>query len=276
MPLRDRVGVTLTFGNWPESLAAAPELERLGYAAIWISGGQLDNLDRIAAILRATRDVPVGTGIIPVDVFSADAVATAYAEIEAAHPGRFLVGLGGAHGSSPRRTLTEYLDRIEPVVPARRRLLAALGPRMLTLAAERTAGAFPLLATPDYTAQARARLGPAATLVVQQPVVADTDPVRARAAAGRLLDQLAGVTGFRAHFRRMGFSEQEIAAGAPRFVDAMVSWGDPGSIAARVRQHLDGGADQVAVTVLPTEDDGRAPADQWRRLADVLIAPEQG
>lgn len=274
MTLRGRIGVTLTFGDWRELLAAAPELEQLGYAAIWISGGQLEGLSRVAATLRATRRVPVATGIIPVDVFSSDAVATAYTEIEADHPGRFLVGLGGAHGPNPRQTLNDHLSRIEPVVPADRTLLAALGPRMLTLAGERTAGAFPLLATPDYTARARARLGPQPALVVQHPVVVDTDPARARAAGRWLLDQLAGVTGYQAHFHRMGFAAEEVGTGSDRFVDALVSWGDPDSIAVRVGQHLDAGADQVAVTVLPTEVDGRAPLRQWRRLAEILISPE--
>ncbi|WP_338596099.1 TIGR03620 family F420-dependent LLM class oxidoreductase [Saccharopolyspora sp. SCSIO 74807] len=273
MTLRGRIGVTLSFGDWRESLAAAPELEQLGYAAIWISGGRLDDLSRVAATLRATRHVPVGTGIIPVDVFSSDSVATAYTEIEADHPGRFLVGLGGAHGPNPRQTLSDYLNRIGPAVPADRCLLAALGPRMLTLAGERTAGAFPLLATPEYTARARARLGPQPTLVVQHPVVVDTDAARARAAGRWLLDQLAGVTGYRAHFHRMGFTEED-GTGSDRIVDALVSWGDPDSIAVRVGQHLDAGADQVAVTVLATEADGRAPLRQWRRLAEVLISPE--
>ncbi|MBA3309882.1 MAG: LLM class F420-dependent oxidoreductase [Nocardioidaceae bacterium] len=268
------IGVTLNYGDWEALLDAAPELEELGYSTIWVSGGQIDDLGRIADVVRATRKVPVATGIIPVDVFPSDAVAEAYAEIEGTHPGRFVVGLGGAHGPKPLQTLGGYLDRLDeakPRVPEARRVLAALGPRMLDLARDRTAGACPLLVTPEYAAQARALLGGDSMLAVQQCVVLDTDATRAREAARELIGFLGGVTGYPAHLRRMGFGEDEVTQLSDRLVDALVAWGDEDTINARVSEHLEAGADHVAVTVLNTTGSSGPPLEQWRQLANALI-----
>lgn len=263
-------GVTLSSGSWGDALAAAPELEELGYSTIWISGGVLTGLGQIADVARATRTVTVGTGIIAVDQFDSDSVAAAHAEIESAHPGRFVVGLGGAHGRTPLRTMGEYLDRLDtttPPVSRSRRMLAALGPRMLDLARDRTAGALPVLATPEYTAQARARLGPDAVLVVQQPVVLDTSPQQARDTARQPIGFLLGVEGgYRTHFQRMGFTDEDITTISDRLVDALVAWGDLATIARRIADHRAAGADQVAVTVLPTPSD-TVPTKGWRDLA---------
>lgn len=226
------IGVTLTYGDWEALLDAAPELEELGYSTIWVSGGQIDDLGRIADVVRATRKVPVATGIIPVDVFPSEAVAEAHAEIEGTHPGRFVVGLGGAHRPKPLQTLGGYLDRldqVQPRVPEARRVLAALGPRMLDLARDRTAGACPLLVTPEYAAQARALLGGDPVLAVQQCVVLEADATRARAAARELIGFLGGVTGYPAHLRRMGFGEDDATHLSDRLVDA--PW--PGATSTR-------------------------------------------
>lgn len=254
--------------------AAAPELEELGYSTIWVSGGALTELGQVADLARATRYVAVGTGIIAVDRFASESVVATYAEIEAAHPGRFVVGLGGAHGPMPLRTLGEYLDRLDgsvPPVSRSRRMLAALGPRMLDLARERTAGALPILATPQYTAQARTRLGPDAVLVVQQFVVLDTSTQHARDVARQSIGFLLGVGGYRAHFQRMGFTEEDIATLSDRLVDALVAWGDLGAITRRISEHRAAGADQVALTVLSTQPSA-VPTQQWRELATAIIA----
>lgn len=269
------IGVTLTYGDWEALLGAATELEELGYSTIWVPGGQIDDLGRIADVVKATRTVPVATGIIPVGLFASDAVAQAYAAIEATHPGRFVVGLGGAHGPKPLRTLGDYLDRLDDVsqrVPEATRMLAALGPRMLELARDRTAGACPLLVTSEYTAQARALLDTDSTLAIQQCVILETDPTRAREAARELIGFLGGVTGYRTHFRRMGFAEDEIAQLSDRLVDALVAWGDLDTVAERVSAHLTAGADHVAVTVLRTPGSDGLPNEQWRQLANALIA----
>ncbi|MFI7705190.1 TIGR03620 family F420-dependent LLM class oxidoreductase [Nonomuraea sp. NPDC049480] len=264
------VGVTTAFGDWESVVSAAPELEGIGYSTIWLGGDLLRDLDRPAEILRVTRSIPVATCVLPVVRYSADDVAGLYTRLEAAHPGRFVAGMGGAHGPRPLTTLREYFDRME-AIPVGRRMLAAMGPRMLKLAGERTAGAMPMFATPAYTAQARARLGPSRTLVVHQCVCLESDPARARGVARGLVEEMRVVAGYPAQFRRLGFTDQEVDELADRLVDGLVYWGAPDSVAARMREHLAAGADQVSVTAL--SGDGSLPLSQWRQLAQVLLTP---
>jgi probable F420-dependent oxidoreductase len=268
-----RIGVTVQVRGRDSYLEDAVELEQLGYSTIWLPGGQLATLDPLPRIIRATQAVQVGSAIISADVFGAGAVATTCAEVEPTHPGRFVVGLGGAHVPRPLRTLNSYLDDLDaadPPVPVSARVLAALGPRKLELARERTAGAIPLLVTPEYTAQARAILGRDRALVIQQFVVLDEDPAAARGAARLPIRFLTGIGGYPENFRRMGLSESDVDDLSDRLVDALVAWGDADAVAARVTEHLDAGADQVALTVLPT---GAGPdlRQQWRQLAERLI-----
>jgi probable F420-dependent oxidoreductase len=250
------------------------ELEELRYSTIWLSGGQLANLEQVAAVVRATRRVPVGTGIISVSRFGTDAVAAAYAELEATDPGRFIVGLGGARGAKPLRIMAGYLDQLDSAqsgVPAGRRVLAALGPRMLDLARDRAAGALPVLVTPDYTAQARSALGGESTLIIQQLVLLETDTQRARQIARQPLGFLGRVPAYAANFRRMGFADDEIAHLSDRLVDALVAWGDVDAVAARIFAHRQAGADQVALSVLSAGPPDSLPVDQWRQLASALL-----
>lgn len=170
----------LSPGDGNAFVDTAVELEELGYQTIWLTGGPLESLSQIADVVRATKRARVATGIISVDRFGADEVSALYADLQATHPGRLAVGLGGAHGPNPLQTLIAYLDRLE-LVPPTARVLAALGPRMLDLAGDRAAGAFPVLVTPDYTASARSRLGDDTTLAIEQLVVVEPDPQRARA-----------------------------------------------------------------------------------------------
>ncbi|MGH3672587.1 MAG: TIGR03620 family F420-dependent LLM class oxidoreductase [Pseudonocardiaceae bacterium] len=270
--------VALSSGDWGVLLDAAPELEDLGYSTIWIAGAMHSELDRVADMARVTRHVLVGTGIIAVDHFPAETVTAAFAEMEMAHPGRFVVGLGGAHGPTPLQTLGTYLDRLDggaPIVPRDRRVLAALGPRMLDLARDRTAGALPVLATPEYTAQARARLGADAVLVIQQMVILDNNATRARHAARQVIGFLRDVEGgYRKHFHRMGFTEEDITQLSDRLIDALVVWGDLDTIARRISEYRAAGADQVALTVLPGEGSGAGsavPLAQWRELAGAVV-----
>lgn len=253
----------------------AVELEKLGYGTIWITGGPLGSLSQIADVVRATKRARVASGILSVDRFGAGEVAALFADLEATHPGRFVVGLGGAHGPDPLPTLAAYLDQLDQrdSVPVTARVLAALGPRMLDLARDRAAGAFPVLVTPEYTARARSRLGADATLAVEQLVVVETDPERARAIARGPLGFLGQVPAYQASFRRMGFTDEEITQRADRLVDALVPWGDADAVAAAVSRQLQAGADHVAISV--TSDAPQAQsADQWRQLAQRLLAAE--
>ena len=246
----------------------AAELEALGFGTIWLPGGQIDRLDRLAEIAAATRTARVGSAIIPAGVYEPGAVSQLYAELEASAPGRFVAGLGGPHGPRPIPALNDYLDRLD--VPASRLILAALGPRKLELARDRAAGAILLLVTPAYVRTARALLGDQATLVIDLIVVLDTDADRARETARAPLRFLSAVPGYRASFSRMGFADAEVEALSDRLVDELVIWGDPATVAARLREFRDAGADHIALHV--RHDDGQpAPLSAARQLAPALF-----
>ncbi len=273
MALRDlgRIGVTLDARGRNSFLEDAVAVEKLGYSTIWLPGGQLASLDPLAQIIRATESIGVGSAIIAPEVYDADTVAATYADVESTNPGRFIVGVGGAHGPRPLRTLNAYLDDLDAAsVPASARVLAALGPRKLELARERSTGAIPLLVTPEYTAQARSLLGDDARLIVQQFVVLDEDRQVPRETAGPSIHFLSGVGGYRENFARMGFAETDVADLSDRLIDGLVAWGDADTVAARLTEHVDAGADQVALSVELTgaEADAR---DAWALLADRLI-----
>jgi len=266
------VGMTVQVSADGKYLDEAAELEHLGYSAIWLRGGQIDSLGRIAEVVGATTAVPVVPGIIPVDVYGPGDVMQLYADLQAHAPDRFIAGLGGPQVPRPLRPLNAYLDQLDhgaPPVPAGRRILAALGPRKLEIARQRAAGAVLLLVTPDYTRIARRILGSQSALVISQLVVLDTDPTRAREAARGTLRFLSGVPGYRASFTRMGFSGTDIASLSDQLIDQLVAWGSTGTIAARVNQHLQAGADQVTLSVL---DNGHhAAIDSARQLARKLL-----
>jgi probable F420-dependent oxidoreductase len=263
------IGVALEVSEDDTYLDAAIEIEKLGYSAIWTAGGQLATLDPLAKIVRATMAIPVAPAIISVGVHTPEAVTGLYADLEATHPGRLVVGLGGPQTPRPLRALNQFLDRLdagEPPVPRHRRILAALGPRKLALARDRSAGAVPLLVTPAYTAYARELLGPDATLVIDQMVVLDTDAGQARETARGPLRFLLGVDGYRMNAGRMGFADDEISGLADRLVDALVAWGDADAVAARVNQHLRAGADQVILSAVH-QGEQPGPLEAARRLA---------
>src|SRR5438270_5322762 len=260
-------------GDRAAALEAAAEAEELRFSAIWLPGSQTNNLPRITDVVRGTRRVHVGSAIIPVIVVPADEVATAFADLEATDPGRFIVGLGGAHGPNPISTMNAYLDRLDteqPTVPAEARVLAALGPRMLELARDRAAGAFPILVTPEWVADARARLGADRKLIVALMVVLEADAAQARARAWVPVGFLKNVPAYAANFRRMGFTDDDIEHSSDRLIDAVTAWGDVDAIAGRVRDLQSAGADQVALNVIADADDA-PPLAVWRQLADALI-----
>ena len=248
-------------------VTTAVMLEDLGFDTIWLSGGRLDDLEQVLAVLAATGSARVGTSIIAADRFGSDAVADLYRRAEEAHPGRLVVGLGGAHGPRPLATLGAYLDRLA-TVPAGSRLLAALGSRMLQLAGDRAGGALPVLVTPEYTASARAELGDAA-LVVEQMVVLERDPVTARRIAAGPLGFLATIPAYAQNFRRMGFTDDDIDRLSDRLVDGLVASGDAAAVATRVAAHRAAGADHVAVMPLDRADERAG----WASLAHALLVP---
>jgi probable F420-dependent oxidoreductase len=266
------VGMTVQVTADGGHLEEAGALERLGYSAIWLRGGQLDHLSRIAEVVEATAAVPVVPGIISVDVYPPGEVTKLYAELEARAPGRFIAGLGGPQVPRPLRPLHDYLDQLDqgtPPVPASRRLLAALGPRKLEIARQRAAGAVLLLVTPDYTRTARGILGARATLVVSLLVAPQPDAASAREAGREPLRFLSAVPGYRDSFARMGFTGGDIDSLSDDLVDRLVAWGSTDSIAARVNEFRQAGADHVALTLLDSED--QPAMDSARQLARSLL-----
>ncbi len=249
-------------------IATAVMLEELGFPAVWLSGGGLERLEQVLAVLEATRAVQVGTSIIAADQFGPAAVIELYRQAEAAHPGRLVLGLGGAHGPRPLSVLGDYLDRLS-AVPPQSRMLAALGQRMLGVARDRTGGALPVLVTPDYTASARAVLG-GAVLAVEQLVVPEEDPARARGHAAALLRFMRTIPGYPENFRRMGYTDDDIAGLSDRLVDGLFAWGDAAAIARRVAEHRQAGADHVAVMLVNTDE----ARDGWGSLAQALLGSE--
>jgi len=248
--------------------ATAAELERIGYSTIWLTGGPMEALSQVADVVAATQAARVATGIIPVDRFGAADVAALYDELEASAPGRFVVGLGGAHGADPLETLNAYLDRVDGTIPPSRRVMAALGPRMMGLARDRAAGAFPVLVTPDYVRQAQATL-PDTTLAVEQLVVLDTDPATARDTARGPLGFLGQVPAYQSSFRRMGFADDDIAHLGDPLVDGLVAWGDAAALADRVAALRAAGADHVAVSVVSRA--AHPSLDEWRAVAEAIL-----
>ena len=242
----------------------AQRVESLGFSTLWRSG----NLPMLDAAVRATTSIPVATGVIPVDSVSAADVVATYESLQRDHPGRFIVGLGGAHGTQPLKTLHAYLDELDDAgVPASSRVLAALGPNMLALARDRTNGAYPFLVTPSYVTDARAALGADKTLAVLLMVVPTTDREVARRAVATPLDFLTKVAGYRRNLLRQGFSESDIADVSDRLLDGIATWGDLDSIAARVAKYRAAGADQVVLRILGADDE-----QAWQgRLAEALI-----
>jgi probable F420-dependent oxidoreductase len=242
----------------------AQRVEGLGFSTLWRSG----NLPMLDAAVRAATKIPVAAGIIPVDSVSvADVIAT-YRSLEHDHPGRFIVGLGGAHGAWPMKTLNTYLDALDAAgVPADSRVLAALGPNMLALARDRAGGAYPFLVTPPYVTDARAALGADRTLAVLLMVLPTTEREAARRAAATPLDFLTKVGGYRRNLLGQGFSESDIDDVSDRLLDGITAWGELDSIAARVAEYRAAGADQVVLRILGADDE-----QAWQeRLAEALI-----
>jgi probable F420-dependent oxidoreductase len=256
-----------TAGIWAQhtkvSPATASELERLGYSAIWLGASPRAELDMADPLLDATERLVVGTSIVNIWTAPAGTVAESFHRLEAAYPGRFVLGIGAGHREQdtdyrkPYEALVDYLDALdEGGVPVPRRALAALGPRVLELARTRTAGALPYLITPEYTRTARARLGPGPLLVAEQKVVLDADPERAREIGRPRVGGYLRLSNYVANLRRIGFGEDDVTfPGSDRLVDALAVHGDAGAVAAQLRTHLTAGADQVAIQVLAADGD---------------------
>ncbi|MFH8615142.1 LLM class F420-dependent oxidoreductase [Streptomyces sp. NPDC017979] len=287
---RDLLG---RFGVWHRFLRAVPgqglapgtaeavaELDELGYGALWIGGSP--SLAEAAPVLAAAPRIRVATGILSIWEHPAEQVAEETARIEESAPGRFVLGLGVSHSArapqyaKPYAAMVAYLDALDAAptpVPASRRVLAALGPKMLKLSADRALGAHPYLVTPEHTAEARALLGPDALLAPDLKVVLEPDLPRARDIARTGLAPYLGYENYLRSFLRLGFTEADFAdGGSDRLVDAVFALGDLDRIRARVADFHAAGADHVALNVVSEAPADELPRREWRELAGALLA----
>ena len=260
----------------------AGRLEALGYSTLWTpDAAGRDPFAHIAHLAHNTTDLIFATGIAGIHSRHAMTMARAEKTLAEQTGGRFILGLGASHApmvegllqldySKPRTAMAAYLDAMDnsiytakpPETPALR-VLAALGPRMLELARDRTDGAHPYWVTPEHTAEAREILGPDKLLCVEQKLVLSADPQQARSAAIGALSLYADLPNYRNNWLRLGFTGDEIDGRADRFVDRLVGWGDEAALQARVQEHYDAGASHVCIQ--PIHPEGTATPD-WSLL----------
>jgi probable F420-dependent oxidoreductase len=272
-------------GDPHEIAAAAGELETLGYSALWIPDIGGDVFGAVENLLAATTTATIATGILNLWMHTAEETAANHATLTAQHGDRFFVGIGVSHAPlidarieagayrQPLAQMRAFLDALDaaPVpLAVEDRALAALGPKMLELAAARTAGVHPYLVTPEHTHLAREAVGPDALVATEQGVVLESDADRARSIARTNLANYFLLPNYTNNWKRLGFSDEEIAgSGSDRLIDALVAWGDEAAIAARVDEHRAAGASHVCIQVL-TETPRALPLEQLRRLAPAL------
>lgn len=288
-----RVGVwsfALEAQTAAEEREAAAEIESLGFPAIWIpeSVTSREVLSHAAWLLAATEHAVVASGIANIWARDAVAMANGWRMLTDAYPNRFLLGIGVSHAPSiarrggryerPWTHIREYLEAMDRAASSApepeaepRRVLAALGPRMLELAAERSLGAHPYFVPVEHTAFARTRLGPEPVLAVEQTVVLEADPSEARAIARRFAVHYLQTANYANNLKRMGWTETDVGgAGSDAVIDAVVAWGDVDRIANRVRAQLDAGADHVCVQVV-SDDENDVCLPQLRELSAALL-----
>jgi probable F420-dependent oxidoreductase len=283
-----RVGVwlgPLSLRAAAETREFAPELEELGYSALWFGEGvgTKECFTQASTLLSWTKRAVVATGILNIYARDPMAAANGAKTLADAYPGRFLLGIGVSHAPSvatrgheyakPLGTMNAYLDAMEAAAfraaePAEAApvVLAALGPKMLELAAGRTRGAHPYFTPPEHTAMAREVMGNGPLLLPEQAFLLDGDPDSARAKAREHMSYYLGLDNYRRNLLRLGYAEDELEnGGSDRLVDAIVAWGDVGAVRDRVAAHLDAGADHVCVQAV-----GDDPLDELRQAAPAL------
>lgn len=287
------------YGIWTFQLDLMPssqatdhvtELDELGFGAVWVPEAVgREAFTNAALLLRGGTDIVVATGIASIWGRDAMSAGAAHRTVSEAYPDRFLLGLGVSHRpmvegvrghdyTKPYSAMAAYLEGMDhtlflaaPPTVAPRRVLAALGPKMLELARDRADGAHPYFVPPEHTVVAREALGPGPLLAVEQAVVFETDPTTARDIARKHTSIYTGLPNYTNNLKRLDptlTDDDFVDGGSDRLVDAIVAWGDDDTVAARIQAHRDAGADHVCVQVLHRSKD--QPEVHWRHLADVL------
>jgi probable F420-dependent oxidoreductase len=289
---RGRIGAWTSGIDWPkapdEIATTAAAIEAMGYGTLWI-GGATASLDLHERVLAATSSIVVATAIVDVWSHAPEEVAASNARVVDQFPGRFILGLGAGHAplveaatgqtwAKPIGKLRGYLDVLDAAprpVPPGQRVLAALGPVALRLAAERTGGAHPYLVPPEHTAAAREVLGAGPLLAPEQKVFVGTDPSEARAVGRHKLALYLTLPNYLNNLRRYGLDDDDFAGtGSDRLVDTTVAWGSDQAISSRIQAHFDAGADHVAVHALSTDPTRHVPLPELRAAAEVLLGEQ--
>lgn len=285
-----RVGVwTFAFDAMPADLIATDvaAIETLGYGAVWVpeGGGSTDILAHTGWLLASSRRLAVASGIANITARPPEVLARGAALLADAYDGRLVLGIGVGHEYSTERRgvawdrpidrMRAYLGSMDAAAgarPAAPRLLAALGDRMLGLSAEMAGGAHTYFAPPAHTAHAREVLGPEPVLAVEQGVMLVSEPTEARRIARGWTTGYLDLPNYARHWSRLGFGGELAGGGSDRLVDAAIAWGGVDDVAARVREHLDAGADHVCLQVIADEDDEGAGVTWLRELAPAVLA----
>ena len=284
-PVRKQIGKVGVWSRSPyfygpdQATSLAIAAEELGYSALWIPGFDGGHIfERCAMALEASSKLTVATGIVNIWRHEPAEVAETVRTLRADSGDRFLLGLGGSHKFligddydkiSPLAKMKNYLDALDAAgLPEEQRILGALGPKMLTLSSHRSAGAHPCFIPPEFTGAAREILGDGPLLMPAVTVILESDAAAARAYARKFANLYFKGPNYANMLRRFGFTDNDfLGEGSDRLIDAVVAWGNPDAIAARIRAHLDAGADHVAI-----ESRGTTPeADVWRELAPRVL-----
>jgi probable F420-dependent oxidoreductase len=265
-----------TLGIWRRRQAGAEaveEIEALGYGTLWL--GSSPGVEDARGPLERTGTLVVATGILNVWRHEPADVAAQHAELTRAFPGRFLLGIGIGHPEAtaeyraPLATMRAFFDDLDAApqpVPRDERIAAALGPRMLALAAERSLGAHPYFTPPEHTRIAREAVGPDALVATEVAVVIEEDAERARERAREYAATYLAAGNYVRNLERLGFTERDIAGGgSDRLMDALIPHGSAGAVAEAVRAHFDAGADHVCVQPLGQR------VEDYRALAQELV-----
>ena len=265
---------------------AIAQVEEMGYGAVWVPEAVIrEPFASTALLLSATKKMVLATGIASLHARTAQTMQAGWKTLTEAFPDRFLLGIGVSHApmvqgvhkgnyDKPYSTMVEYLDAMDSGIffaaaptTAPQRVLAALGPKMLKLAAERGAGAHPYFTPVEHTAFARETMGAHALLAPELAVVLETDATKAREIARKYMTTYTRLPNYTNNLKRFGFTEEEITHQEDRLVDAIVAWGSIDTVTAAVKSHLDAGADHVCIQVL-TDKPGTLPMREWQELAD--------
>lgn len=261
--LKDRIG---TYGVWRNIRGIGPDfapyVEGLGFTTLWIGGA--NDFGALDKILASTETLVVASGITSIWAVTPQEAAEGWKRLSDTYPRRFVLGIGVSHpervpqAKKPYEAMVKFLDGLDEAgVPVEERVLAALGPKMLALAADRADGAHPYLVTPDYTRDARAMLGPSPLLAPEQRVVLRSDPDEARALGRPSVQKpYLGLVNYRTNLKRLGYTDADLDnGGSDQLIDALVGWGSADKAAARLTAHLAAGADHVSVQVIEDSDE---------------------